>query len=308
MRVLILGAGAVGLALAARLSPFCQLHAVCRERHAAEIARNGFVMSGIWGEGTFRFSASSEVPAGQEFDYCIITSKSLQTRELCEAHQALLARCEVVSLHNGIGNEEIIAEYSEHVIGGTIITGFEWRGTAQVAVTVEAGPIRLGRFPAGMDEGVERLIALFNQAGLNTEGSDCIRTNLWAKTLYNCALNPLGAITDVPYGKLADANSWAIIRRITEEVFAVSRAEQVTLPWASPAEYLDYLKEVQLPTTAGHHSSMLQDLRAGRKTEIDFINGAVSRLGKAHNIPTPTNDTLVDLIRFKTEQSPVDKG
>lgn len=301
MRVLILGAGAVGLSLAARLSPFCQLHAVCREQHAAEIQRNGFVMSGIWGEGVFHFSASSEIPAGERFDYCIITSKSLQTRQLCEEHKALLADCEVISLHNGIGNEEIIAEYTDRVIGGTIITGFEWRGTAQVAVTVEAGPIRLGRFPSGMDAGVEALIDLFKAAGLTVEGSETIKSNLWAKTLYNCALNPLGAITGVAYGKLAAADSWAIIRRIITEAFAVSRAEQVTLPWSSPEEYLEYLKEVQLPATAEHHSSMLQDLQGGRKTEIDFINGAVSRLGRAHNIPTPTNDTLVDLIRFKTE-------
>jgi 2-dehydropantoate 2-reductase len=97
------------------------------------------------------------------------------------------------------------------VIGGTIITGFEWRGPAQVHVSVEAGPIRLGRFPAGLDTGVQRLVELFRRAGLNVQASESIRTDLWAKTLYNCALNPLGAIFDVPYGRLADSHSWSII-------------------------------------------------------------------------------------------------
>ena len=77
-------------------------------------------------------------------------------------------------------------QFGERIIGGTIITGFEWRGDAEVRVTVEAGPIRLGRFPDGMDDKVQRLVDLFRQAGLNVEGSDSIRTNLWAKTLYNC--------------------------------------------------------------------------------------------------------------------------
>lgn len=144
------------------------------------------------GGGTFHFSASEEIPTDYSFDYCLITSKSHQTRELCERHSHILAGMSCASLQNGIGNEEIIAEYTDKVIGGTIITGFEWRGDARVVVTVEAGPVRFGRFPQGMDPEVSKLVDLFKQAGLNVEGSEQIRSNLWAKTLYNCALNPLG--------------------------------------------------------------------------------------------------------------------
>ena len=300
MKLLVLGAGAVGLCLAARLSPFCEVHALCRPQHAEAIARRGFRMSGIWGEGVFRFSASPELPANPAFDYSLITAKSLQTRALCEQYRGVFEGVELVSLQNGIGNEEILAQYTDRVIGGTIITGFEWRGPAQVHVTVEAGPIRLGRFPAGLDEGVTRLVALFRRAGLNVQASASIRTDLWAKTLYNCALNPLGAILDVPYGRLADEHSWSIIRRLIEEAFAVCRAEGIPLHWQAAADYLTYLRTVQLPATADHHASMLQDIQQGRETEIDFLNGAVVRLGEKHGIATPTNRTLVELIRFKS--------
>lgn len=299
MKILILGAGAVGLSIAARLSPFCDVSVVCRQRHADRINRSGFRLSGIWGDGDYRFHASTRPPQGQAFDYCIITCKSHQTRQLCEEHARLLAQTEVISLQNGIGNEEIISEYTPRVIGGTIITGFEWRGDGEVKVTVEAGPVRLGRFPEGMDERVQRLVDLFLQAGLNVEASASIRSNLWAKTLYNCALNPLGAILDVPYGALAKTNTWAIIERIIAEAWAVCQAEQIALPWATAAEYLDYLSSLQIPATADHNSSMLQDIRSGKETEIDFINGAVVRLGEQHGIDTPVNRTLVEMIRFK---------
>lgn len=151
-----------------------------------------------------------------------------------------------------------------------------------------------------MDDRVQRLVDLFHQAGLNVEGSRSIRSNLWAKTLYNCALNPLGAILDVPYGALAETHTWAIIECIIAEAWAVCHAERITLPWATAAEYLDYLRSMQLPATADHNSSMLQDIRNGKVTEIDFINGAVVRLGELHAIAVPVNRTLVEMIRFKS--------
>ena len=134
----------------------------------------------------------------------IITAKSRDTEEICRQFQDRIAGKEVLSLQNGIGNEEIIARYTDRVIGGMIITGFEWRGDGRVHVSVEAGPIKLGRFPDGFDDGVAGILACFTAAGLNAEGADAIRADLWGKTLYNCALNPLGAIMGVPYGKLSD--------------------------------------------------------------------------------------------------------
>ena len=206
---------------------------------------------------------------------------------------------ETVSLQNGIGNEDIINRYTNRVIGGMIITGFEWRGDAGVYVSVEAGPMKLGQFPSGMDVGVERLVELVRSAGMRVEGSREINRILWSKTLYNCALNPLGAVMGVPYGKLTHPASWRIIEQIIKEGFGVVTAEGVTLPWKNADEYLTYLKTVQLPATALHHSSMLQDITRGRMTEINFINGAVVEKGRAHGIPTPYNSCIVDLIRFR---------
>jgi 2-dehydropantoate 2-reductase len=299
MKVLILGAGAVGLSVAAKLSTVCEVHAVCRKRTAEAIAASGFKMTGIWGEEIYRFSASESVPEGARYDYVFIASKSKDTESLCRQFTGAIRDTDTISLQNGIGNEEIISKYTNRVIGGMIITGFEWLDDASVNVSVEAGPMKLGRFPQGSDPAVERLVGLIRKTGIRVDASGEILSDLWSKTLYNCALNPLGAVIGVPYGKLAGPASWRIIENIVYEAYAVVAAEGVALPWASAYEYLDYLKNTQLPATALHHSSMLQDLTRGRTTEIDFLNGAVVAKGRKHNIATPYNSCIVDLIKFR---------
>lgn len=299
MKVLVLGAGAVGLTVAAKLSEHCDVHVVCREHHAFAIKQRGFRMTGLWGEGHFRLSASTDVPEGERFDYVLVTCKGPDTRMVCERFGKAFKGAEAVSLQNGLGNEEIIRHYADHVIGGTIITGFEWREHAAVHVSVEAGPIKLGRFPDGLDKPVEDLVAAFDRVGIAAEATGEIRAALWSKTLYNCALNPLGAVMGTPYGALADVAAWNIIESAIAEAFAVLEAEGVRLPWPTAEDYLEHLAHVQLPATREHHSSMLQDIERGKTTEIDFMNGAVVARGKARGVPTPVNATLVDLIRFK---------
>lgn len=301
MKVVILGAGAVGLTVAAKLSAVCEVHAVCRKRHADRIRERGFLLTGIWGEGTYRFSCSEDLPEGSDPDYYIITSKSTGTEAICREYADALRGHEVVSLQNGIGNEEIIARYTDRVIGGMIITGFEWRGDAAVHVSVEASPMKLGRFPEGIDDAVMRLVRLIESAGMNVLPGDAIRSDIWSKTLYNCALNPLGALADVPYGKLADPHAWRIVTELVREVCQVAEAEGIRLPWKTPAEYLAFLRDTQLPATAAHHSSMLQDLKSGRKTEIDFLNGAVVSRGRLHGIPVAYNACITEQIRFREE-------
>jgi len=298
MNVLILGAGAVGLSIAAKLSSVCNVHAVCRERHAEKIHSDGFKMTGIWGESTYSFSCSADIPEDNEFDYIFIASKSTATESICEQFKDSIKGHEVISMQNGLGNEEIISKYTDSVIGGTIITGFEWKGDATINVSVESGPMNLGRFPSGMDESVIRLAELVREAGISVETTENIKTSIWSKVLYNSALNPLGAVMGVPYGKLSNSHSWSIIRNIVEEAFQVVESEKVPLPWNKAEEYLEYLHDVQIPNTANHHSSMLQDLSSRRRTEIDFLNGAIVRMAEELGVEAAFNSFISEQIRF----------
>ncbi len=152
-----------------------------------------------------RSAFQSDIPSGARYDYIIIAAKSRDTETLCREYAACIRGTETASLQNGIGNEEIISRYTDRVIGGMIITGFEWRGDNAVHVSVEAGPAKLGRFPAGLDPSVQNLLDIMVDAGIPAEASADVRAELWGKTLYNCALNPLGAVMGVPYGELRPA-------------------------------------------------------------------------------------------------------
>lgn len=302
MRILLLGAGAVGLSIAAKLSKYADVFAVCRERYSTSIEKDGFHLTGIWGTETFRFPCGTVPPKGP-WDYIIISTKAAATREICEQYIHLFGEAEVVSLQNGIGNEEIIAEYTEHVLGAMIITGFEWKADNAVFVSVDGGETVFGRSPGGKDEKADSLAELFTKAGMRAATSENIRGIVWSKALYSCSLNPLGAIMECPYGELLKGPAWSIITRIVHEAFEVASAEKVILTQKSADEYLEFLKTKKIPPTAAHFSSMYQDIAASRKTEVDYINGAIVAIGHKHNIPTPVNETIVNLTHFKEELS-----
>lgn len=302
MNVLILGAGAVGLGIAAKLSEVVGVTALTREGPAGTIAEHGLTLEGAWGNGTYRFPCSSKPPAGVHFDYILITTKAYSTQELCRCYAGLLRNSEVVSLQNGLGSEEIISGFTESVIGSVVMTGFIRRDEHCVHVTANAGETIFGRFPVGTDKSVQQLVEIFSEAGIPARGVVDIKSNLWSKNLISCTLNPISAVLGVRYGMLTRDPGWQIIEGITREVFLVAGAEGVPLLWENPEDYLDYLKNELIPVMSTHTSSMLQDITFRRRTEVGFMNGAISRFGEKHGIATPYNECLTNLVHFREQE------
>jgi 2-dehydropantoate 2-reductase len=128
--------------------------------------------------------------------------------------------------------------------------------------------------------------------------------DLWAKMLYNCPLNALGALLKVPYGLLGEKESTRkIMQGIVEEVFAVMRAMDYETHWQDAERYLEDFYGKLLPSTYEHESSMLQDLRAEKITEIEAINGVIVQEGAKRNISVPYNLLVCNLIRFLQDKS-----
>ncbi len=219
----------------------------------------------------------------------------------------------LVSLQNGLGNLEAAARAvgARRVLGGRVIFGAELVEPGRVRVTVYADPVLIGSPDAADGErraAAARWADALAAAGVPAAPTDDVVGELWAKVLYSAALNPLGALLGVPYGRMADdADTRALMNGVIDEAFAVARAEGVALPWPDAAAYREVFYGRLVPATAGHRSSMLQDIERGRPTEIDAINGEVAARGAARGVATPLNTALTRLIRARARGAPREK-
>jgi len=302
-RILIAGAGAVGSGVGGMLAVGGNdVTFLGRDPHMSAIRHDGLCVEGIWGR--HHVPSIRALTSAREIrippDLVIVTVKSFDTGAVLEQIAPVMGdRTLVMSLQNGVGNAETIAGNIgwERTLAGMIIIGFEILKPGTVKVTVQADAIKVGRLDGTMDEPVERVHGWFAESGLPCDASPDVRAYLWSKVLYNAALNPLGAILRVPYGQLREPQPWQTIEAIVGEAFDCLRAAGIGVLWATAAEYLAYLRDFQIPATAEHRSSMLQDVERGRRTEVDFINGAIVDLGRRFGVATPVNEGLVSKIR-----------
>ena len=309
MRFLIFGAGAVGQALGCMLSSGGhQVDLIVRERYLDTLQSGGLAVSGIFGEyhsdkhGTGYYTSVGNV-LDSAYDYALITTKSYDTDSAISElkklnHQNFFA----VSMQNGCGNiEKLIGSFGHmRSLAARVITGFEIVQSGHVTITVSADAVHIGGSVGGeMPEPAKRLAKALNKSGLPAESTPFIRRDLYAKLLYNSALNPMGAALGVHYGALGDdPNSRAIMSAVIREVFTVIKAMGGSTNWETAEEYESFFYGKQIPATYNHRSSMLQDIEKGKQTEVEALTGYVSFQGRKYRVPTPVCDTLTALIRF----------
>lgn len=298
-----MGAGAIGSVFGGFLSILHDVTLIGREAHISAIKENGLRVSGIWGDRLFKnlkaFTSVDECDIYAPYDLVLITTKSYDTEYATMQILPLIGKDSiVVSVQNGIGNEELIAKIvgEERTMGGMAIFGAMLIEPGHVKVTVYASECLFGALSKDMEK--SKIIAdTISKSGIPSLPTDDIIREKWMKAFYNIALNPLSAILKVKYGKLGIYDETkAIIKSLLGEAFEVARAEGIRLKFTCE-EYFEHLMKKQLPSTSEHISSMLQDLEKRKRTEIDYMNGAIVRLGKVHGIKTPFNETVVNLIK-----------
>ena len=203
---------------------------------------------------------------------------------------------------NGWGNFEIFSKSipPQRIFNARVITGFRRLAPSHVEVTVHADAIKIGSLASGEANSLAKLADRISQGGIPCQVTPTIAKDLWSKMLYNCCLNPLGAILETPYGSLGDSPAArSLMRGIAREVFQVMRAAGHTTHWDDVESFLRAFYRQMIPATYAHESSMLQDVRNGRRTEIDALNGAVVELGERFGIEVPHNRCMRDLVCFK---------
>ncbi|ABO49857.1 ketopantoate reductase [Desulforamulus reducens MI-1] len=316
MKVLVFGLGALGTVYSCLLKK--QGHMVvgfARNSKAEQIRKNGIKVCGIWGKHETKLDyvvSGTEDIQDISFDLIIVTVKSFATEDVASQLTKILSPETYVFLaQNGYGNFESAAKYipEERIILGRVIFGAETISTGVSKVSAIADDVILGN-PKNLI-GLEILnyfAGLFNSAGVPTRTSTEIMKYIWDKIIYNSALNPLGALLDVSYGELTSVDhARVLINGIVKEIFAVINAMGQEPLTPSFDDYIQFFYEKLLPPTGSHHSSMLQDIRNGRKTEIDSLNGAIVRLGREYGVSTPYNEMVTLLSKAQEKLSLSDK-
>jgi 2-dehydropantoate 2-reductase len=277
---------------------------------AAALRRQGLVRSGIFGavaiapERLELASAAAEL-RGPPADHVLVATKAFDSEAAAEALAAAPAAVGAGTLlvlcQNGWGNADPFAARfpAARVWNARVITGFRKLAPHHVDVTVHAEPVRIGSLFGESAARVAPLCAALAKGGIPCEPSADIASDLWAKLLYNATLNPLGAILGASYGALgASPHTRGVMEALAHETFAVMEAAGHRTHWPSAAAWLADFYARLLPPTAAHESSMLQDLRAGRRTEIDAITDAVVALAARHGVPAPVSRSVLALVRF----------
>ena len=305
-KIAIMGAGAIGSATGGMLARAGhRVTLVGRDPHISEIARNGLHITGIWGDHVVDNLTAVTKPPNCDQDIVFLTVKSFDTKTAAsEARPMLGQNTPIISMQNGLGNVEALTEIAgrKRTLGAMGIFGAVVPEPGSVAVTVIASDTLIGEINGSGSSSprAEWLAETINDAGIPTRASGNIMREIWHKTLYNIALNPLSAIFQVTYGEIADnLHTRQIIREMISEAFRVAEAAGMDLGINSPDEYLKILWNQKLPPTRDHRSSMLQDIIRGRKTEIDYINGKVVELGAEYGIETPYNSAIVEMVKAK---------
>ncbi|HEV2387878.1 MAG TPA: ketopantoate reductase family protein [Candidatus Acidoferrales bacterium] len=297
MKIGVVGCGAVGSLFAGHLARLedVEVYAFDVARpHVDAIRERGLRISGR-ADFTVRLHATADPAELPRCDFGIVATKSIHTRAaIAHAARAFDTRSAVCSVQNGLGNEEIIAEYVSRVIRGTTFPAGHLVEPGHVCYDIQ-GTTWIGPFePAGAPfETVEQLAALLNRAGLETVALRDARGAQWTKLVFNASTNPVGALTGLHHGA-------ATFFPATGELFDALIAEGEQVAEALGIE-LDHdpreLVRFAAKAPGKHKSSMLQDVEAGRPTEVDFMNGAIVREGERMGVPTPLNRALWALVK-----------
>lgn len=311
MKIAIWGAGAVGLGLASALArPKDRLQILVRDdQTAASLQARGILRTGLFGEIRIPSEQLDILRDARSFaedppDWLLICTKAFSANEVASELKGFADRLTSVTrlilCQNGWGNETPFLAFwpTERLFHARIITGFHRRDAARVEITAHASAIALGSLFGASAEQLQPLAERISQGGIPAEISEDMRAVLWAKMLYNCALNPLGALAGRRYGELTnDPTTKALLEEVVREIFSVLAAARIDLAWPNAAAYLETFYRDLIPPTEAHESSMLQDLRAGNPTEIEALCGAVERLGATHRVATPVTSGLATLVR-----------
>jgi 2-dehydropantoate 2-reductase len=300
LKIAILGAGALGCAIGAALSEAGhETWLINRSAaHVDAMRRDGLKVDDTRGTRHVMVRATTRPAEAGVVDLVVVLVKSFHTDAAMRGALALIGpdTC-VLSLQNGLGHEDVLAEIvgRERVLAGKTYVGGLMLGPGHIQSGVNGKATFIGELDGRITARVQALAHCFDAAGLATTVSENILGTMWDKLLVNIATGAVTGITGLTYGQLYEEPLLeAVALEAVREAMSVAAAAGVRLSIADPRDAWKLASEGLSPE---FKTSMLQSLEKGSVTEIDFINGLVVRAGQRHGVPTPVNATLVACIK-----------
>jgi 2-dehydropantoate 2-reductase len=297
-QILIVGCGAIGGLFAAALSPVAKVIAYdANAEHVHAINAQGLRVTGK-NPRTTRMTATGD-PAtlkGAAFDAVIFLTKSKVTAEaLAQLRPHLAGNPLLATLQNGMGNAEVLLE----VTGAVVVRGV----TMNAGRYVEPGCVEnliegmtwLGP-QRGQVSDIARLGALLNEAGMQTEIVADPMGAVWSKFVFNCVMNPLGALM---MGDNAARHNAPEMRALIDDMAAECMAVIASLGGRfafPPMEFVEKIRSGEIPMSK-HAGSMALDIARGQPTEIDELTGFIVAEGERLKIPVPNCKAVYRLIK-----------
>jgi 2-dehydropantoate 2-reductase len=298
MKIVVVGSGAIGSLYGAFLSTIKgnDVILVGRDPHVSAIRSNGLIIRGIMGNHLFHLNAVDHASELSEADLILLTTKTYDTLEAITSAKHLIDKgAYILLIQNGLGTEDIVADAlnSTRVLRATTCMG-ALRTEPGIVTATGCGLTEIGsRFPENY-EFVKMISKMFKDCGFEVRTSENIEGVVWTKTLVNCGINPVGALTGLTNGEVyKNPELRNLVIKLVEEAVKVVKALGIELTTDDPVRYaLGTAK-----ATGNNINSMLQDIMAGKRTEIDAITGEIIRLGKELGIDTPSNEVVFALIK-----------
>jgi 2-dehydropantoate 2-reductase len=304
LKVAVLGAGAMGClfgGLLAEKGLNVMLIDVWKE-HIDEINKNGLKMDGHGGDRFIKVPATSNPSTMGKVDAVIVMCKATALEPALKSIKNIINDKTVfMSFQNGIGHETIIKSIvgDEKVIGGTTTQASNILGPGHI-MNHAALPSWIGEYDGGITDRITEIADTFTAHNLEMIAAEDVKKRKWMKLFALTAIGPLSAIFDLHHTDLyINNNANDISRSLGKEIILETRdvalADGVDV---SEDECLFMFNKI-VDSKQTNKSSMAFDVLYKRKTEIDFISGAVSKIGKKHGIATPLNDLMYKMIRVK---------
>ena len=301
MKIGIVGVGAMGCVYAALMADAGnEVWAIDTWRtHIDAIASDGLRLEGASGDRTVAIGATSDPATVGPCDLVIIATKAAQVEAAATGARALLGpETPVLTIQNGLGSAAKVARIlgQEHVVIG-VVGGFG----ASIVAPGHAHHngmelVRLGEANGAVTPRLKRIAAVWQGAGFTVKCFDDIDQLVWEKLVCNVCFSGTATLTGLTVGEIiADADAWPIASGCAREAYQVAHVKGIRLDFDDPVAYVrDFGAKIP-----GARPSMLLDHLAGRRSEIDAINGAIPPEALALGLEAPYNTLVSALVRAK---------